>query len=298
MDYATEPQGMDYQGMCVRPPSEANSILIQATLGCSHNKCTFCGTFTGKRFAFKDQAILERDLAFASKHCRRQDRVFIMDGDAMIMPMKRWEWLLGRIKSDLPWVTRVGAYANSKSVALKTDDELKRLKELGLDIIYYGVETGHAEVLKRINKGATPEKLIKQGRRMKEAGMKLSVTVLLGIGGRELSLEHAKATGQLLTAMDPDYVGALSLMIVPGTPLADDYEAGRFELPDAMEMIAELRVMIANTDLTNGLFYANHASNYVPIKANLPQDKDAAVALLDKALSGQVGLKPEWLRAL
>ena len=298
MAYAREPEGMDYQGYCVRPPSEANSILLQATLGCSHNKCTFCGTFTGKRFAFKDKAILERDLEFASRHCRRQDRLFIMDGDSLIMPMERWEWLLKLIHEKLPWLTRIGSYANSKGIALKSDEDLKRLKELGLDILYYGVETGHPEVLKRIVKGATPEKLIKQGQRVKQAGMKLSVTVLLGIGGRELSIEHAKATGRVLSAMDPDYVGALSLMIVPGTPLADEYERGDFELPDALEMVGELRAMIAHTDLTDGLFYANHASNYVPIKAHLPQEKEAAVALLDRALQGQVGLKPEWLRAL
>ncbi|KMY66091.1 radical SAM protein [Desulfocarbo indianensis] len=298
MDCASEPQGFDYVGFCIRPPSEADSILLQATLGCSHNKCTFCGTYKDKRFAIKDRSILENDLRFAQKHCQRQKRVFVMDGDALIMPMKNWEWLLGQIREKLPWVTRVGAYANSKAVAMKSDEELKRLKELGLSILYYGLESGHPQVLKDITKGAGPEKHITQGQRVKAAGIKLSVTVLLGIGGSERSLEHARETGRVLSGMDPDFVGALTLMLVPGTPLGDAHERGEFSLPDARGMLMELREMIASTNLSGGLFYANHASNYLPIKARLPQDKESALALIDGALQGQVGLKPEWMRAL
>ncbi|ADK85432.1 Radical SAM domain protein [Desulfarculus baarsii DSM 2075] len=293
-----EPQGFDYVGNCIRPPSEANSILIQATLGCSHNKCAFCGTYYDKRFGIKDRQTLEQDLRFAQKHCRRQDRVFVMDGDALIMPMAHWEWLLGQIREKLPWVRRVGSYANSKSIAMKSDDDLRRLRELGLGILYYGVESGHPDVLRDIKKGADPEKLITQGRRAKAAGMKVSVTVLLGVGGAERSQEHARATGQLLTAMDPDYVGALTLMLIPGTPMGDAHAAGQFKLPDAKGMLMELREMLANTDLSDGLFFANHASNYLPIKAYLPADKQKALELIDGALSGRVGLKPEWMRAL
>ncbi|MGD8561648.1 MAG: radical SAM protein [Desulfarculaceae bacterium] len=298
MDCAAEPQGFHYVGNLIRPPSEANSILIQATLGCSHNKCTFCGTYKDKRFTIKDRSILEQDLAFASKYCQRQRRVFIMDGDSLIMPMREWEWLLGQIKEKLPWVTRVGTYANAKGVALKSDEELRRLHELGLGIVYYGVESGHAQVLKDICKGSTPEKLITQGQRLKQAGIKVSVTVLLGVGGMEMSLEHARATGGLLTAMDPDYVGALTLMLIPGTPLGDAAQKGDFSIPNPEGMLRELREMIASTDLTSGLFFANHASNYLPIKARLPQDKERTLALIDQALEGRVGLKPEWLRAL
>jgi radical SAM superfamily enzyme YgiQ (UPF0313 family) len=293
-----EPNGFDYVGYCIRPPSEAYSILIQATLGCSHNKCTFCGSYRDKRFAIKDQATLERDLAFAEKHCQRQDRVFIMDGDALIMPMKRWEWLLTQIKERLPWVKRVGSYANAKGVAMKSDEELKRLKELGLSILYYGVESGHPDVLKEICKGSTPEKLIRQGQRVKAAGIRLSVTVLLGIAGLARGQEHARATGELLSAMDPDFIGALTLMLIPGTEMGDKALANGFELPDAPAMLAELREMIAHTNLSGGLFYANHASNYLPIKARLPQDRERTLALIDQALAGKVGLRPEWSRAL
>ncbi len=298
MDCASEPTGFDYVGNCIRPPSEADSILLQATLGCSHNKCTFCGTYSDKRFAIKDRSILENDLRFAQKYCQRQRRVFVMDGDALIMPMRHWEWLLSEIRQKLPWVNRVGAYANSKAVALKSDEELKRLKEMGLSILYYGLETGHPQILKDICKGGGPAKHIKQGQRVKAAGIKLSVTVLLGIGGTERSLEHARETGRVLSGMDPDYVGALTLMLLPGTPLGEAYERGQFQLPDARGMLMELREMIAHTDLSGGLFYANHASNYLPIKARLPQDKESSLALIDSALNGQVGLKPEWMRAL
>lgn len=298
MDPADEPQGFDHVGTCIRPPSEAYSILIQATLGCSHNKCRFCGTYKDKRFAIKDQAILERDLWFAQRYCRNQDRLFVMDGDALIMPMARWEWLLGQIKERLPWVRRVGSYANAKSVSLKSDEELKRLRELGLSIAYYGVESGHPEVLKDICKGSTPEKLIAQGRRLKAAGIKVSATVLLGVGGAARGLEHARATGELLSAMDPDFVGALTLMLIPGTPMWELAQAGQFQLPGAEGMLRELREMIAHTNLSGGLFYANHASNYLPVKARLPKDKERTLALIDQALGGKVSLKPEWLRGL
>ena len=298
MDCTSEPKGFHYVGQCIRPPSEAFSILIQATVGCSHNHCGFCGTYKGKRFTIKDQEILEQDFAFAARTCREQERVFIMDGDALIMPMRNWEWLLTQIREKLPWVTRVGSYANSKSIKRKSDEDLARLRELGLGILYYGIESGHTDVLQEIKKGADPEQLIEQGKRVKAAGIALSVTVLLGIGGIEGSLAHARATGELLSQMDPDYVGALTLMLLEGTPMGDAAANGEFHLPNAKGMLAELREMLAHTDLSDGLFHANHASNYLPIRAKLPEDKDGVLELIDAALEGRVGLKPEWLRAL
>ena len=294
------PTGFHYVGNCIRPPSEANSILLQATLGCSHNKCTFCGTYRGKRFGIKDHKYLESDLEFASRYCQRQRRVFIMDGDALIMPMREWRWLLEGIHEKLPWVERIGTYANAKSVAMKSDEDLAWLKDQGVGIAYYGLESGHPEILKRIQKGSTPEKLIKQGRRLIEAGMKLSVTVILGLGGDDpvMAKAHAKATGEVLSAIDPHFVGALTLMLTPGTPLYEDAQAGRFTLPEPWDMVAELREMIAHTTLSSGLFYANHASNYLPVKARLPRDKKDVLAQMDQVLKQRKGLKPEWLRGL
>lgn len=289
---------MHYEGACIRPPSEAFSILLQVTLGCSHNKCTFCGTYKDKRFTIKDDRIILSDILFASEHMRRQDRVFLMDGDALIIPQRRLMWILDRIREHLPWVKRVGAYANAKSIKRKTLDELVQLKENGLGILYLGVETGDHEILRKICKGTSAEDLIQMGRKVREAGIKLSVTVLLGIAGREHSLEHAKATGQLLSAMDPNYVGALTVMLIPGTPLYEDFRKGKFELPDQRELLRELREMIFHTHLTRGLFFSNHASNYLPIKARLPSGKQEAIDFIDAALRGELGLRPEWMRAL
>ena len=293
-----EIDGLDHQGYCIRPPSEAYSILLQATLGCSHNKCTFCNSFKNKRFSIKDRTIWEKDLDFASRHCRRQDRVFIMDGDAFIMPMRHWEWLLANITERLPWVKRVGTYANAKGVAMKTDEELCRLRDLGLSIIYYGVESGHPDVLKKVCKGADPEKLYTQARRLKDAGFTLSVTVILGLAGREGSSAHAAATGALLSRIDPDFVGALTLMLPPDAPITKEFRDGVLSMPSQTELLAELEILFSHTNLTKGMFTANHASNYLPIRAHLPQDKEEVMVLIRKALDGKISLRPEWMRAL
>jgi radical SAM superfamily enzyme YgiQ (UPF0313 family) len=298
MDHDFDEEGMHYEGMCIRPPSEAYSILLQVTLGCSHNKCSFCGTYKDKRFTIKDDRIILSDILFASKYMKRQDKVFLMDGDALIIPQKRLMWILDRIKEHLPWVKRVGAYANTKSLKMKTLEELVELRKNGLGILYYGVETGDDELRKKITKGSDAETCIAMGRKAKEAGIKLSVTVLLGIAGKEGSLKHAKATGQLLSAMDPDFIGALTVMLIPGTPLYEEFERGSFQLPDQRGLLLELKEMIANTDLSRGLFYSNHASNYLPVKARLPNGKQDALKLIDRALQGDVGLRPEWMRAL
>ena len=289
---------MHYDGMIIRPPSEAHSILLQVTLGCSHNKCTFCGTFRDKRFNIKSDEIIFQDIEFARENCRRQNRLFICDGDAMIVPQRRLVPILERIRDRLPWVERVGVYANTKSIAMKSDQELAQLKDLGVGIAYMGLESGDDVVLKQIRKGADSAKMIAQARRLKQAGIKLSVTVLVGLAGKDGSQQHAAETGRVLSAMDPDFVGALSLMLVPGTELYEDEKAGRFQLISPEEMLAELGTMIATTHLSDGLFHANHASNYLPIRARLPRDKEKTLELISLALKGDVKLKPEYMRAL
>ena len=289
---------MHYEGNIIRPPSEANSILLQVTVGCSRNKCTFCGTYKGERFRIKSDAIIMQDIAFAAKYCKRQRRVFLCDGDALIIPQKRLLKILEEIENQLPWVTRVGLYTNAKALNMKTADELKELNSHGVGILYLGLETGDDVTLKKIRKGASAQDMIEMGTKAKRAGIKLSITVLLGIAGPQRSQIHAVETGRVLSAIDPDYVGALSLMLIPGTPLDQDYKSGEFQLLEPHEMLAELRTMIANTNLTRGLFHANHASNYLPIRARLPKEKEPTIRLIDAALAGKVPLKPEYLRAL
>jgi radical SAM superfamily enzyme YgiQ (UPF0313 family) len=289
---------MHYEGNMIRPPSEANSILLQATVGCSHNKCTFCGAYKGERFKIKTDDIILEDIAFAAKYCRNQNRLFICDGDALIIPQKRLVMMLTEIKKQLPWVNRVGLYANAKGIKMKTPEQLEELHALGLDIAYLGLETGDDVTLKNIIKGATSATMIEMGKKIRSAGIKLSITVLLGIAGRERSQVHAKSPGKVLSAIDPEYVGALSLMLIPGTPMYDEYESGTFSLIEPVEMLQEIRTMIQHTELSNGLFHANHASNYLPIRAKFPEDKEKTLHLIDEALGGRVALKPEFLRAL
>jgi radical SAM superfamily enzyme YgiQ (UPF0313 family) len=296
-DPVLESEGMHYEGTCIRPPPEAFSILLQVTLGCSHNKCTFCGTYKDKRFRIKDDRIVLSDIQFASKYMKNQDRVFLMDGDALIIPKKRLVWILDRINEYLPWVKGVGSYANTKSISLKSLRELIDLRGKGLDRIYLGVETGDDEIRREVNKGFTAWQCAEMGKKVKDAGMRLTVMVLLGIAGRQKSLDHAKATGELLSAMDPDHVAALTVIPIPGTPFRDRIERGELELPDEKDMLYEMREMIAHTNLRGGTFASNHASNYLSMKVRLPEGKQEALRLIDAALEGKIGLKPEWMRA-
>ncbi len=289
---------MHYEGNIIRPPSEANSILLQATVGCSHNNCTFCGAYKGERFKIKSDDIIDADIAYAAQYCRNQTRLFICDGDGLIIPQRRLAALLKKIRSQLPWVERVGIYANTKSIAMKTAEELSALKDLGLGIVYMGLESGDNETLKKINKGSDAARMISAGRKVRQAGIKLSLTVLLGVAGRKRSEIHARETGRVLTAIDPEFVGALSLMLIPGTALHADYQNGDFELSGPREMLVELGTMLAHTHMTAGLFHANHASNYLPIRARMPADKENTLQLINQALAGDVQLKPEYLRAL
>jgi len=272
--------------------------LFQITVGCSHNKCTFCGAYKEKLFSIKSDEIIMEDLAFAANYCKRQRRVFLCDGDALIVPQKKLLKILVEIKTQLPWITRIGTYANAKSLKMKTLEELKELKAQGLSMVYMGLETGDDVTLKKINKGVTSKGMIQMGKKAKKAGIKLSITVLMGIAGRKRSKIHAEETGRVLSSINPEHVGALSLMLIPGTPMYNDYESGRFLLPGPYELLEELKIMFANTSLSKGLFYANHASNYLPIKARLPKDKNATIQLINKALSGKISLKPEFMRAL
>ena len=289
---------MHYEGNIIRPPSEAESILLQVTLGCSHNQCTFCGTYRGKRFDIKDDETILQDILFAKEHMQDYRRLFLVDGDALIIPYKRLKWIFDQINLHLPFIKRIGLYANAKSIRKKTDEQLAQLVSQGLQIVYMGVESGDNHVLKDIKKGADAAELEKQGIRIKNAGAKLSVTVLLGIAGTEGSLKHGRLTGDLLSKIDPHYIGALTVMLIPGTPLYEQVQNMSIKIPKPLEIMKELREMFAHTHISHGLFFANHASNYLPIRAKMPTDRETTLQLIDQALKGQVELKPEFLRGL
>ena len=289
---------MHYEGNIIRPPSEANSILLQVTVGCSHNQCTFCGAYSEKRFKIKSDQIILDDIVYAARHFSQHTRLFLCDGDALIIKQDKLLWILTSIRKHLPNINRVGIYANAKSLQRKSREELVALRELGLGIVYMGLESGDAETLKQVHKKSTPDEQIIAGKKVRAAGLKLSITVILGLASRERSQIHAKATGNALTQIDPNYVGALSLMLVPGTVMHQAWESKAFYLLNAMEMLQELKTMIAYTELSRGLFFANHASNYLPIKARLPKDKKMTLELIEHAIKGNIMLKPEFLRGL
>jgi len=291
---------MKYEGDIIRPPSEAYSLLLQVTVGCSHNQCTFCPSFKDKRFRIKSLEEIIEDLQYASRRFGKVDRLFLCDGDALIIPQKRLLEILKAVQKHLPGVRRIGTYGNAKSILRKTVEELCELQEHGLGIVYLGIETGNEELLRKIRKGATCEQIVEAGRRVKEAGITLSATVLLGIGGTEKSMEHARDTARILTDVDPDFAGVLTVMVVPGTPLDEERKAGAFVLPDTFDLLKELSVILSGARFTNCFFTANHASNYLPIRARMPRDQEKVVGLIDEIVRrGDASmLRPESLRGL
>lgn len=291
---------MNYEGMIFRPPSEAASLILQVTVGCSYNRCTFCSAYQEKSFRVKSFEEMKEDIDEAGL-CRQPiRRVFLADGDALVLPQEELVRILSYLKTKLKKLERVGIYANARDILNKSVEELKELRELGLGILYLGVESGNREVLKRIRKNATVDRLIRAGRRVKESGILLSVTVLLGIGGVEMSHAHAEDTGKVLTEMDPDFIGALSLIVVPGTPIAKEIETGKFVLPDPFGLVRELEIMIGSCHLTRCFFASNHASNYLPLRIRMPEGKEEALRRIREVLrrNDPMLLKPEYLRAL
>lgn len=291
---------MKYEGIIIRPPSEARSLLLQVTVGCSHNKCTFCGTYKGVRFRIKSEEEIKEDLLEAARYASRIKRVFLCDGDALIIPQERLRAIFQMVSRYLPCVERIGLYANAKSILRKDENDLRELKDMGLGIVYLGVETGNEEILKDVRKGVSYDQMVEAGRRIKEAGITLSITILLGIGGKEKSMDHARDTARIISDIDPDFCGALTVMLIPGTPLHIDYLQGKFEMPDTFGFLEELGVIIGQSQLTNCFFTSNHASNYLPLRLRLPKDKEKAVEMIRQIVESRNDrvLRPEYLRGL
>lgn len=289
---------MHYEGQIIRPPSEADSILLQVTVGCSHNSCAFCGAYLGERFRIKDEDMVFADIDFAARHMPGMRRLFLCDGDAMAMPAPRLTRILTRIRERLPHVGRVGVYASAMSLAAKSADDLAALKALGLSMVYMGLESGDDELLAAMGKKVRGEDMLRQARKVRGAGMKLSVTVITGLAGATGWERHARLTGEALTAMEPDHAAALSLMAVPGTPLYDDITSGKFIPQDARGLVLELRTLLEHTHMPRGLFLADHASNHVPLKLRMPRDRQYGLDVLTGAYQGKSPLKPEYKRGL
>ena len=290
---------MRYEGKIYRPPSEADAFILQATVGCSWNHCTYCDMYREKDFRVR---AIEDTLADVEEVRRaigdRVEKVFVADGDALVMDLDHWERILDACRDAFPNLRRVSAYATAMNLVRKTPEELARLRALGLRQLYIGPETGDDVTFKRIAKGAGFAEHVEAAAKARAAGISLSAIFLLGAGGVERSQEHAEATARLITAMDPAFVSALTLTVVPGTPLHTLHTRGKFELPEIRRLLQELRTMVAGAAPTDAVFRTNHASNYLPLGGRLPHDRDRIVGVIDKALSGEIPLRPEWARGL
>ena len=289
-----------YEGRIFRPPSEAYSLIIQSTIGCSQNGCAFCSMYKEKRFRIRKTEDVLADISAAREIYGPVRRVFLADGDALMRDTQSQLEILGHIFRVFPKCERVSSYASPKSVLLKTDEELFKLRGAGLKMAYIGLESGSDAVLERMNKGSAAADTVLAGRRLKAAGITTSVTAIVGLAGAEpeAQREHAIATGRAFSQMKPDYIGLLSLMMEPEAPLYDEYKRGAFIVPDAAAMLKEIRLMLKNTDSEGSVFRANHASNYVNLAGTLNMDSIRLISEIDAALGDPRRIKDEWWRGL
>lgn len=289
---------MHYIGNVIRPPSEAASIILQVTTGCSHNKCTFCGAYKDQPFTIKDPEIVREDLTFARNYCKKQNRLFLADGDVLILSQKKLVALLWKIRNMLPWVNKVSLYGTARAVRNKTLTELQELKSFGLDRIYMGLESGCDEVLQQIKKGETSLGMIEAGKKVRQAGLFLSVTALLGLGGEKLSKQHACETAMTLNTMKPNQVALLTLMVLENTPLVERIRTGSFALLSPHDILKELHLILENLTDIRCQFHANHASSYLPLSGRLPKDHSILLDHVSQAIAGSIKTVPEHRRAL
>lgn len=290
---------MRYEGKIYRPPSEADAYILQATIGCSWNRCTYCDMYREKVYRERETDAVLEDLRTAAAIAKaRVDKIFVADGDALGMSVERWLPLLKAASAGFPRLRRVSCYATALNILKKTPDELAALRAAGLSRLYIGPESGDDATLKRIAKGSTFAEHALAAERARAAGIELSMIVLLGIAGTERAREHAQATARLITAMDPAFASALTTTVVPKTPLHTLQTRGRFALPSVVEMLGELRIIVDEARPSDALFRTNHASNYLAIGGRLPRDRAAILATIDSAIAGEVTLRPEWARGL
>ena len=290
---------MRYEGMVYRPPSEAYSLIVQVTIGCSHNKCTFCSMYKEKQFRVRKVEEVLEDLRWARTAYRRVDRIFLADGDALVLTNPKLMVILDEIRRLFPECTRVGVYARAKDILRKTPEELAQLRDAGIKIVYVGCESGSDRVLTQIHKGETAAELIDAVRRAEDVGIAASVTFISGLAGPEGWQEHAVETGKMISAMEPSYASLLTLMAEPAAPLYDEIQSGRFKLLSPAQVLDETELLIRNIDVSRKcVFRSNHASNYLSLKGDLPRDKESMLAQIAYARKNLSTLRPEYFRAL
>lgn len=289
-----------YQGKVFRPPSEADSLILQATLGCSWNRCTFCGMYRDKRFRVRPLDELKAEIAWAARQPGPVHKVFLADGDALMAKASFLGAVLAELKAAFPDLRRVSCYASPQSLQVRSVAEMAELRAVGLGQYYLGIESGHDGVLERLDKGVDGAEMVRVARKAHEAGVALSTMVLLGAGGRALSLEHARASAAVVNAIQPRFVSTLVMTPVEDTPLWESAARGEVDELDPLELARELREFLAHLELSGSVFRSNHASNYLALAGTLPKDKEKLVSALDAVLArpGEARFVPEWMRGL
>lgn len=289
-----------YEGTLYRPPSEADSLILQATIGCSYNRCTFCAMYREKRFRVRKLEELAAEIEWAARNLESVRKVFLADGDALIAKTSYLLDILARLRAAFPDLQRVSCYASPQALDVRTVDEMSTLREAGLSLYYLGIESGDDAVLERLEKGVDAAQMIAVANKAHAAGVKLSTMILLGSGGRARSLAHARASARVVNAIQPRFVSTLVMTPVEGTPLMEEAQRGEVDELDPLELARELRELLAHLELEGSVFRSNHASNYLALAGTLPKDRERLVAALDSVLAApeRARFKPEWMRGL
>lgn len=276
---------MKYEGQIYRPPSEAYSLILQVSIGCSHNQCSFCGMYKDKEFRIRKVDEILQDLQRARKDHRFVEKIFLADGNALALPLESLREILAEISRLFPECKRVSAYSAPKDILRKTPEELEELKGLGLGMLYLGIESGSSRVLQRVQKGVSREEMIEAGKKAKAAGFTLSVTVISGLGGIALWQQHAVDSAKVINAIQPDYLALLTLLIQEGTQMYSEVESGAFQLLTPMEVLVETHKMIEELELNHTVFRSNHPSNYVALEGTLPKEKSNLLRQIEEVLA-------------
>ncbi len=288
---------MRYKGKVFRPPSEARSLIVQVTYGCSHNGCAFCDMYDDKHFSMRPMEEIREDFYLARRVYSQMRRVFLADGDALMRPTEQMVEILDLVYELFPECERVSCYASPKSLQVKTEAELVTLQQHGLRLVYMGLESGCDAVLEKMNKGHDAAAIIAAGQKARRCGLQLSVTAISGLGSVELLEQHAIGTAQALSAMKPEYIGLLTLMVEPGTPLEKWVREGSFQVLGPVDVLRETEIFLQHIDSEGSVFRMNHASNYLTLKGTLNIDREALLARVRQGLAGH-GLRSEYMRAL
>ncbi len=275
---------IDYEGAVWRPPSEAGSLIVQATIGCAHNQCTFCTMYKDKKFRIRSLEEIKQDIAYAGKNYGRQIRkLFLADGDALSMPAQDLLAVIAYAKEQMPWLISISSYGTALDVIHKGENQLKELKEAGLSMVYMGAESGDETILKEVRKGITKQQLIEAGKLLKQSGILNSLTLISGLGGRKLLKEHAINSAHVISEIKPEYLGFLTLMIEKEAVLYEKIKEGEMELLQPEDVMEEMRLFLEHVDSEGTVFRSNHASNYVMLKGTLNKDRDRMLAQVKKA---------------